>query len=199
MKDFNDIKTLWQSDSEQAIPSIEEIAASAKKERASMLFKNIAGIAALSVTLLVIGYIILFADFAYVTTKIGAAIAIISVIGGILMNSVLLKILMKTASIHVDNHSYLEQLQQYRKKQQFFQTKGINIYFLLLWLGLTLYMYEFYARDKQFGLIAYGLTMAWIAFNWFYLRPRIIKKQEHKLNSFISQVESISRQLDKEL
>jgi hypothetical protein len=190
MKDFNDIKTLWQSDSEQAIPSIEEIAASAKKERASMLFKNIAGIAALSVTLLVIGYIILFADFAYVTTKIGAAIAIISVIGGILMNSVLLKILMKTASIHVDNHSYLEQLQQYRKKQQFFQTKG---------LGLTLYMYEFYARDKQFGLIAYGLTMAWIAFNWFYLRPRIIKKQEHKLNSFISQVESISRQLDKEL
>jgi hypothetical protein len=164
-----------------------------------MLFKNIAGIAALSVTLLVIGYIILFADFAYVTTKIGAAIAIISVIGGILMNSVLLKILMKTASIHVDNHSYLEQLQQYRKKQQFFQTKGINIYFLLLWLGLTLYMYEFYARDKQFGLIAYGLTMAWIAFNWFYLRPRIIKKQEHKLNSFISQVESISRQLDKEL
>lgn len=194
MNNFNDIKSLWLNQTESAPSGLAEITRLAKKERSRMISKNIAGLGILFVTLIVIGAIILFADFAFPTTKIGAVIAVISVIGAMSMNFILLQVLLKTDNAGVDNQSYLNHLLSYRKKQQFFQQKGMAIYFCLLWIGLTLYMYEFYARNKQFGLIAYGLTMAWIAFNWFYLRPGVIKRQEDRLNTFISQVESVSRQ-----
>jgi hypothetical protein len=30
------------------------------------------------------------------------------------------------------------------------------------------------------GLLTYGITGLWIAFNWFYLKPKIKKKQQQK-------------------
>jgi hypothetical protein len=45
------------------------------------------------------------------------------------------------------------------------------------------------------GMLAYVVTFAWIAFNWFYLRPKTIKKQQGKLNELINKFEEINNQL----
>jgi uncharacterized membrane protein YciS (DUF1049 family) len=52
-------------------------------------------------------------------------------------------------------------------------------------------MYEFAARDLTFGIVAYGITLAWIAFNWFYLRKKSILKHEKEINEQISSLEKL--------
>jgi hypothetical protein len=42
------------------------------------------------------------------------------------------------------------------------------------------------------GIFAYGTTSIWILFNWFYLRPKQIKKQQSKLDEIIGKFEMLN-------
>ena len=47
-----------------------------------------------------------------------------------------------------------------------------------------------------YALITYGITLLWIAFNWFYIRPKQIAKQQDKINGLIEKFEAINHQLE---
>jgi uncharacterized membrane protein (DUF373 family) len=97
------------------------------------------------------------------------------------------------------NAEYLQHLVTIRKKQKFLYSTMLNLYFILLSTGLFLYMYEPSIRMTLRGkLIAYGLTLAWVLFNWIYVRPRTIKKQSSKINELIEKFENINEQLKPE-
>ena len=195
MSNFNDIQNLWQNQPEVKTPDVDTIIKAANKNRRQMITKNALGLVTLGATLIFIAYIGLVADFQFATTKLGIVVIIISIIGAMVVNSQLLMLVLNKADNSASNQDYLNQLIAYRNKQRFFQTKGIGAYFLALTLGFVLYLYEFYARNHAFGLKAYGLTLLWIAFAWFYIRPKTIKKQEKKINDLIEQIESISGQI----
>jgi hypothetical protein len=77
------------------------------------------------------------------------------------------------------------------------QTKMLGFYFITLSLGICLYMYEYISRMTNVGaFFSYLITLTWIGFNWFYLRPKTIKKQQTKLNELISKFETLNKQLD---
>jgi uncharacterized membrane protein YciS (DUF1049 family) len=46
------------------------------------------------------------------------------------------------------------------------------------------------------GIFAYGITSIWILFNWFYLRPKQIKKQQSKLDEIIGKFKMLNEQLN---
>ena len=57
-------------------------------------------------------------------------------------------------------------------------------------------------KKRRFGkmtfllaAITYFTTLMWIAFNWFYLRPRQIKKQRAKTDELIIKLEMLNRQI----
>jgi len=57
-------------------------------------------------------------------------------------------------------------------------------------------MYEYTSRMKPlWAIITYGITSIWILYNWFYLRPKQIKKQKAKLDEIISKFEMLNMQL----
>jgi len=51
---------------------------------------------------------------------------------------------------------------------------------------------------KPWGIVVYILFFAWVAFNWFHLRPRIIKKDRAKIDEMISHYDSIGEQFETE-
>jgi hypothetical protein len=60
-------------------------------------------------------------------------------------------------------------------------------------------MFEYVLRMTLLdGLLTYGITGLWIAFNWFYLKPKIIKKQQQKLNDSIAALENMNNQFKEE-
>lgn len=131
-----------------------------------------------------------------ITTKIGLITTILAMLIFVLAYNTLFKYY-KSASEFESNSAYLKDLITIKRKQKFMQTSILQLYFILLSLGVCLYLYEYVKlMPTVVGLLVYALTLAWLAFNWFYLRPKTIKKQEKKLDILIKKFEMINRQLD---
>ncbi|MCC9061992.1 hypothetical protein [Flavobacterium piscisymbiosum] len=132
----------------------------------------------------------------FISTKIGIVLAILAMVMYVGIYNKLLGPYKNTDTTQT-NQEYLQQLISIRKKQQYMQSKVLSWYFVLLMAGICLYMYEYASRMTVFyALVTYGITLLWIAFNWFYIRPKQIKKQETKINHLIEKFEEINNQLE---
>jgi uncharacterized membrane protein YidH (DUF202 family) len=132
----------------------------------------------------------------FITTKIGIVFVILAM-------AIYLLAYNRSYSLFKDNmnsqsnRDYLNELLAIKAKQLFMHTTMLNLYFVLLSTGLSLYMYEYASRMTTFwGMFIYGITALWILVNWFYLRPRQIKKQQSKLDEIISKLQNINKQLE---
>lgn len=191
------LSTLWLSrETEQ--PALEELRLKAERYRRSMTRT----ITYMNVLLAVTSLFILFIWFHYrphmITTKIGIIVTILSMAIFVCASNQRLGLFRK-ANKAASNRQYLNTLLAIREKQQFMQTTLLNLYFIMLSTGIALYIYEYTVRMTTFWtLSAYGATGIWILFNWFYLRPKQIRKQQRKLDGIISSLESILAQLERE-
>lgn len=160
---------------------------------------NIKRIILINTIFVVISVFVLFIWVYYqpqmITTKIGIILTILAMAIFTISSNRSLK-LFKKANETQSNYQYLENLLAIKEKQLFMQTVLLNLYFIMLSTGIALYIYEYTLRMTILGTIfAYGITGLWILFNWFYLRPKQIKKQQGKLNEIISKLENIQSQL----
>jgi len=195
MENFDDLKKLWQEAAPQPAVDVAEIIRNARKYRRKQVLGDIGKILLLVATAVFIGCIAYNYDSKMITTRIGEICVLVAITGFVVLNTGALRFIMKRADTDADVQTYLMQLKAYRQRQRFIQTTGITVYFILLSLGMGLYFYELTHNNLRFALLVYGLTGAWITFNWLYVRPRTIKKQHDKINAAIGQLERISGQL----
>lgn len=165
-----------------------------KSNRKRIIFANIV-LVLTSIYILLIWY---YAQPQYKTTKIGIVVTILSMVIFVFsLNESL--VLFKKANETESNQKYIEILLVIKGKQEFMQKTMLNLYFVLLSTGITLYMYEYTLRMTIFwAFFTYGITVLWILFNWFYIRPKQIKKQRTKLDEIIAEFENIQSQLKPE-
>ncbi|MGK0426400.1 MAG: putative membrane protein YczE [Ulvibacter sp.] len=96
----------------------------------------------------------------------------------------------------MDAKTQLQQLLTLKEKQRFQQTTLLNSYFIILSLGIGLYMYEYAARmTLPWAIVSYGIVLFWIGLNAFYFRPKIVEKQQTQLNRLITQLVELNKQL----
>lgn len=187
-------KNLWQSQNTNANLNSKDIILKAiqlqKKTRIKTLLTN----GLLLVTMLFIIGIVVYFQPKMITTKIGTILVVIALIMQIITSTKLISASDKNNDQN-SNAEYLQQLLVFKKKQAFLQSTIMTAYFILLGLGIVLYMIEYTIRMSILGAaLAYGITSLWIAVNWFYFRPKIIKKQQQKLNKIIADLEKINDQ-----
>lgn len=190
-----DIKELWNK---QVVPIADQSALFSRIRR----FRR-RGIGKLVILNLILLLTILFVAFIWIyfqprliSTKIGIILTVLPM--GIVMaySSRLLPFYRKIDE-NCSNFDYLNDLYAVRNKMDFMQTKILNLYFVLLSLGIGLYMYEYIVdMTLRTGIIAYSAFFLWVGVNWLVLRPRIIRKNRQKMDRLIKQVEKIKRQLN---
>jgi membrane protein YdbS with pleckstrin-like domain len=130
----------------------------------------------------------------FISTKIGIILVILAMVMYVGVYNRLLGTYKNIDSTQT-NQEYLQQLISIRKKQQCMQSTILSLYFVLLGVGIGLYMYEYTVRMTAFwAIFTYGITLLWIALNWFYIRPKQIKKQQTKINGLIEKFEVINNQ-----
>ncbi len=72
----------------------------------------------------------------------------------------------------------------------------LSVYFIILSLGIGLYLFEYVSKMTRFwGIFTYAITLLWIAINWFYLRPKTIKKQNAKPNKLLAEFKNLTNQM----
>lgn len=132
----------------------------------------------------------------FLTTKLGIVLTILAMVISLIAFNQSIPLLKNTNNSQ-SNSEYLKNLLSIKTKQQFLQTTMLRIYLVMLSLGIGLYMYEYTLRMTRFwAIFTYLITLAWILFNWFYIRPKQIKKHQTKLDDIISKFKTLSKQLD---
>jgi hypothetical protein len=190
-----DFKNLWK---QQAVspPNIEDLFSKLKHFKKVSLRKLIITNVLLIATSVFILFIWYCFQPEFISTKIGIILMILAMVIYLFAYNKLFGIY-KTIDIDQNNSEYLQKLISLKTKQQFLQSVMMRLYFVLLVLGLGLYMYEYASRMTMFwGIIAYAVTLSWIGFSWFYLRPKEISKEQARINGLIVKFEAVNKQLN---
>jgi uncharacterized membrane protein len=190
-----DFKDLWKKQSVSQ-PDMKDLLGRLKEFKA-------AGLRHLWITnilLLATTAFILFVWYYYqpefISTKIGIVLVIVAMVMYVGVYNGLL-VGYKNIDTTQSNQEYLQRLILIRKKQQFMQSTILSLYFILLGVGIGLYMYEYTLRmSLVYALLTYGVVLLWIGVNWFYFRPKQIKKQQAKINDLIGKFEEVNKQLE---
>ncbi len=197
MKTDIDLKTLWRQQ-DAVMPDEKEIVAKAASLKKRVRNKLIFSVVILLLTAVFILIVLFTSNLQMRSTKLGITL----VIAGILMmvtNSTKIIFSLQTPDSSTNNGYYLQQLLKLKQQQEFTQTKLMVAYFIFLSAGLALYMYEPTLKMSNTGkIIAYAVTFTWIAFNWFYLMPRSIRKQKAKINLVIEKLQSLTHDIASE-
>jgi hypothetical protein len=197
MKTFEDIQDIWQSSTQSnAIPDVATILEEVKKQHRKMLRKNIMVALLLTATAIFITILGFNFVFKFTATYIGMTIVVLTVISGVVVNTLLSVPAKTNGQIQESASSYLEVLIKYNNRQKQLLANYYGFYFLGLSIGMAIYLYEFAARNISFGVIAYLGTFSWFAFTWFYLRKRTIRKQQAKINEMIEKLEEVKKGMD---
>lgn len=189
-----DFKNIWKQQTSNK-PNLEELIGKLKKFRNQNLRKLILANIGLITTSLLIIYIWYRFQPEMITTKIGIVLVILAMVMFLFAYNKMFMVFYKIDQTQ-SNNEYLQSLYVVKSKQKLMQTTVLNLYFIMLFLGICFYMYEYTSRMTiGSGILTYSVTLAWIAFNWFYLRPKTIKKQQGKLDELINKFEEINNQL----
>jgi hypothetical protein len=194
MDDNQDFRELWKKQTATPV-STDELLQKLNKLKKSQFNKMILSTAALSLTSIFIIWIWIVFDPQMATTKYGIILIILAMaIFGYSYNRQYP--ILKQLDISKSNSEYLESLIALKRKQHHLHSTMLSLYFVMLGIGIVLYMIEYTMRMTTFwAIFAYTITLAWIAFNWFFIRPRTIKKQQGKIDELISRFSNISEQL----
>lgn len=192
-----DFKNLWkQQESEQ--PQLDNLLLKLKSYRNAGFKRLLITNSLLMATVLGIAFIWYYFQPQLVTTKLGIVLSITAMLIFLLAYNELYgsyKILSQSKS----NMNYLNDLIRLKAKEKHIQTTMMKLYFILLSLGICLYLYEYVRLMSPFmGVSIYAVTLAWLIFNWVYLRPRIVKKQEEKIDTLIESFKRLNAQLDEQ-
>lgn len=195
MKSNTLLNDLWNTQ-EAIIPDEKIIIKKAENLKRKIRLHASWGILSLVLTIGVITWVWFSFNFTLWSTKTGISLVLLALLLGI-ANS-LRTIFSSSGKRKISSaKEHLEQMLMVKDQQRFTQTALMSAYFFFLSLGLLLYMYEPAAKiPNNFGIIAYVLTISWIAFNWFYWRPKIIKKQRAKMDETIAKLRELSAELD---
>ena len=190
-----DLKKIWNTQKIET-PKAEILYTKANKLKSRGFLKLIVVNIALLLTITFIGFIWYYYQPELVTTKIGIILIILAIIIFLLPFNKQSFLLTKNKT-EPNSKEYLQQIIKLKELQVYQQTTMLSIYFILLSLGIGLYMFEYVSKMTiTWGIITYAITILWFAINWFYLRPKAITKQNAKLNKLLVEFEKLNNQMN---
>ncbi len=194
MKDNIDFKQYWNKQKIES-PAPEELIKKANEFKRKTRFKLIVANLVLLTVCMVISFVWFYYQPVFLTTKLGIVLCIIAMLVYLAFHNTIAPLLL-SHSLELDAKTQLIQLLTLKEKQRFQQTTLLNVYFILLSLGIGLYMYEYVVRmTLPWAIFSYGIVLFWISINAFYFRPKTIKKQQIQLNQLIAQLKDLNAQL----
>ena len=196
MKDFDHLVSVWQGQPKREHLSVDEVLKQVKKGIRALTSKLYWGIVAMIAIIAVAFILMFFMAFKSPATIIGIGIILLSMAMYLYMIVRHYHILSKH-DLTQNPIDYLHSLKEYQKDRSRVVGWFYYIYILLISAGLGLYFIEVLEHAPlYFKLFTYGSTLIWFLFTTFYLKPRMFKNEEEKLNLMIDRLERLQQQFD---
>lgn len=195
MKEFDDLKSIWQQQPVQALPEAGEVLKRIDHTRHLLSKTLLRTVMQLIPAVAVAGLIAIFVKFESPLTYAGISVIMMSVvIYGLLIFRHYRK-LSKDFSM-LAPADYLSEIEnQYTVRKKFNQT-GSLVYMLLLFSGVMLYLFEVSANmSVLMQMICFGTVTGWFLFVYFILSKKVMHNENKKFESIIEQLKHLKEQL----
>ena len=194
MKDFEHLMTVWQNQPVKEQLSVDEALKQVKKGMGSLSRKLMWGIVAMIVAIVNAFVILFFMVFQSWVTYVGILIMLIPMVTYVIMMFRDYRLIHRR-DVTVNPTDYLQSLKEYRKNRAVLYGKLYYSYIILLSVGLALYFLEVLNDATLTGkIIVYTLTAVWFLICTFYLKNRIVKNEEEKINLIVERLERLKEQ-----
>ena len=141
MKEFDNLKAIWDQQNLQVVPDVSLIIDKAEKQKNSIRNKIIIQVVALLAALIAILFVFILIDFKMTTTFVGIAIIVITIFSFSIFRIYQIKKL-NAINLLQSPKIVLQELSIYCEKDKKLKTKGTLLYFVLLNIGMGLYFVE---------------------------------------------------------
>ncbi len=194
MKDFEHIMSVWQAQPANDQLSVDEALKQVKKGIGGLSRKLMWGIVAMIVALVNSFAVLFFSVFQSWVTYVGLFIMVLTMLLYVMMMIRDYRIIHKRDATSSPTE-YLEDLKQYQKNRAKLYGNLYYTYVMLLSVGLTLYFLEVLQDASVMGkIVVYTLTLSWFLICTFYLKQRIVKSEEEKINLIVERLERLKEQ-----
>ncbi|RYE07405.1 MAG: hypothetical protein EOP51_33870, partial [Sphingobacteriales bacterium] len=196
MKDFDHIVSVWQDQPKRDQLSVDEALKQVKRGMGSLNKKLLFSIGCMLAALASIFLVMVFLVFTSWVTYLGI---------GIMMSTMLVYVwamikdylLINKRDVTTNPTEYLQELKDYQLRRAKLYGWLYYVYVLLLSIGLSLYLFEVLRLVSPVLRFAfYGTTIAWLLFCTFYLKDRIFKIEQAKLNLMIERLARLQDQFN---
>jgi len=197
MDNLNDLKAIWLTANTDSLPASGEMLRMAKKFRNGKIRHKLIMIfiAVLLAAVMIFGAI--NNGLTMVSSWIGEACLIVTcmLLAFTNIRSIRRFIDFKDST----NKEFIEFMEQTRRNQLYYYQKTQVAGMGISSIGLLLYFYEIVYRDTVVFIITYSIAFLYLAFMWFYIRPRNFKRQNLKMDETVRKLHDISNQIKNEI
>ncbi|WP_186292627.1 hypothetical protein [Mucilaginibacter corticis] len=193
MDNLNDLKLLWQTAKTDRLPGAGEMLRLVKRFRSQKLRNKWLVIAFSLILAAIMLFAIILGHFQMLSTYIG---------GSLMMSACLLLSASNIRSLKrfyqladSSNAEFLAFIEKTRQNQQRYYQKTMRVIMVLLSAGWLSYLYEPVSKQGGWLIALYAALIAYLAFLWFYIRPRNYQKNAAKLDALEERLEKINQQL----
>jgi hypothetical protein len=196
MKEFDNLKEIWNQQKESSVPDVSQIISKAKKEKQKMGNKIIIQVAILLLTVVAIGIVGAIIDFKMITSYIGLGIMLATILffSGIRLYQVFK---LKKIDLTESPKKVLSQLEQFYAFQQFVSVKCTLAYFILLNLAFVFYFIEVLKpMSTLMKTIVLVVFVAWMLIAYFILGKKEKQKEFEKTQNIINSIKKIETEYE---
>jgi hypothetical protein len=193
MDNLNDIKQIWMSADLNGLPGKGDAVKMIRRYRLKQTMKTAALILLVIFLFAVMIHVVFDYESQLLATRLGEACFFITMF--ILLGNFgksLKRVLNKR---DCSNDEFIAYLKAEQEALIAFQKRTQVIGFVIVATGLYLYLFEGVREDTLIMLSAYAILTLWLAFSWFVIRPRSMKRKMKKINETLNKLQKISIQL----
>ena len=196
MKEFDNLKEIWNQQKESSVPDVSQIISKAKKEKQTMGNKMILQIGILLSTIVALIWVTSSIDFKMITTFIGIGLMLFTIFAFSLIRLYQLYKL-KKIDLTQSPKKVLIQLEQFYTFLKLVSTKGALTYFILLNLAFVFYFIEVMApMSTLMKVIVLTLYTAWMLFAYFILGKKQKQKEYDKIEAIINSIKKVENEYE---
>lgn len=193
MKEFDNLKELWQQQKESTLPDVTVIIDKAKKAKKQMANKIIIQVMVLLLTTVAIGGIVCGIDFKMATTFTGVALMLFTILAYSALRLYQLNML-KKIDLTLSPKVVLSEMEHFYSFQQKVSTKYTLLYFVLLSIASGLYFIEvMQPMSVMFKTVGLTVFIAWMLIAYFIIGKKQMRKEYDKTESIINALKEIEK------
>lgn len=194
MKDFDQLKDLWQGQQEPKL-SYEEVKKSVRSGRTKFSRKILLELLVTLLVLCQLFYVWSLVPVENWTTHLGLLIlSLVCIYYFFTQVRDYFRISKDQSTLSVK--AYIDYLKAFNRHRYRLFTRDYWIYAIIIAVGFLLYFIDTLSRvSPEYRILTYSFTVLWFAFVMIFLRKRVMRKEKERIELMIDKLQKLEEQL----